>query len=511
MNPLDNLTVCVTNFKRPNYLDRTLQSLQDAGIRRVVVASVEGGPEVDFIIEKHRLRSPWLTFDVARLPVDIGCNNTWMLAAYHSQTERVIIMHDDDLLARGFGEAYRSTISPALDRGVGFASWRASLFFDDGRTEATEFWEGPTRILSAKELLRVVAHRNRLSLSPIISVFNRTTLIHACKEAEQFLTHNDCLLHQGMLLGTELVVYMRHIRASKDWLYVDQVLSHYGSHDGSGTIQAQKSGRTGMTELFRGYDLAREQAEKAKPIPRPKILLVTPPFSASNIEDEWRICTAQKSWQFLFDQFDVLHFPVGPKVHRTTHPEGLHYVRDLFSHGCQYALPEDIVMYVNADVGLTTQTYERVVEGVTRGNGVTICPRRSLNPMPGRHYKHLLNCKTDGGFDAMAIRPELWKDHFRNKLPDFVIGREGWDTCFRVLAEEHADAPKRISQLSTRAVQWSRSKAYTDHVCWHKPHPPRWMAERTTNPDQIRNRKLARDFFAARGSGFREQVKALSS
>lgn len=510
MNPLDDLTVCVTNFKRPNYLDRTLKSLRAAGIRRVAIASVEGGPAVEEIINANS--QGWLSYDVARVRFDIGCNNTWMLAAYHSRTKRIIIMHDDDTLDAAFGDAYVKTIAPALDKGAGFASWRASLLFDDGTTEATEFWSGPTRVMRAHELLKVVGKKGRLSLSPIISVFDRQIVIQACKESEQTLTHDWCLHHPGMLLGTELVVYMRHIRKSATWLYVDQVLSHYGSHPGSGTIEAQKGGQDTLKALYRGYDLARDQGMVAEPKLKPKIIFVTAPYPPSDYDELARNKLAAESWNFHFEQFDVLDFTIRPSEMRLAQVVGEHdpvfFVRDLFDHGLRYAMPEDIIVYANMDVGLTTTAVERIVEGIEKGRGVTACPRRSMTPSPGRHYKHLANCRMDGGVDVVAITPGLWASKFRDAMPDFLVGREAWDTCFRVLAEEHADAPKRISSLSISPQRWLKSAAYTDHVCWHKPHPSKWRTSRADSPGQAHNRKLAREFFLARR--FMDQVKAMS-
>lgn len=501
MTPLDNLTVCVTNFRRPEFLDRCLNSVRVAGCRRVVVASVEPSEEVMKIIDVHR-DDGWLTYDVATVKDDIGCNDTWQLAAYHARTRRIIILHDDDMLNAGFGKAYTEIIGPTMDRENCFATWRADLVYTDGSHKPTEFWSGPTRLSKSAELMRFLSKRHQLSLSPVISVLDRQTVIHACKEAAQTLLHPECHLHQGMLLGTEIVVYMRHVQVFSKWLYVDQILSHYGSHDGSGTIAAEKSGD--LATLWRGYDRARTQAEGAKPVMKPKIIFTYYDNHTTDPDEIHRNSVARTTWDFQFSQGDMIELPLRlTDLGRTSTDIGdtrcVPYVRDCFDWGVVHAMPEDIVVYCNRDIGLTATAAARILAGVERGRGVTCCPRRWIHPKPGRIYKDLVSCRPDGGFDAFAMTPEWWVK-FKMKMPDMLIGREAWDTVFRNLAEEWADNRPRISVITGDPAQWARSKAYTDHVAYHKTHLSNWIAERLTSPGQKLNRSLAYKFFLNRNN-----------
>ena len=513
MRPIENLTVAITNFKRSGFLDRALVSVRGAGVRRVCIASVEGDESVEKVIKTHS--DGWLSFDVARISDDIGCNNTWMLAAYQSQTDRIIILHDDDMLCPEFGNVYESEISKAIDQGDTFVTWRAGLVYNNLTTKPTEYWDGPTKMNPSTDLLKVVANRKRLSLSPIVSVLDRKTVIAACKESEQTLVHNDCLERPGMLLGTEIVVYMRHIQKYKKWLYVDKVLSRYGSHDGSGTIKAQNSGD--LSPLIRGYNLARDQGQKPKPACRPKIVFTyfdnEPNDTMSEkvdiygepvYKESFRYGMARFSWEYHFGHFDIIEFPLklsdaGRSSSDLGDPRPGLYIRDLLDYAVYMAMPEDIVVYANRDIGLTTLAPERIIEGVQRGRGVTVCPRRRMTPKAGRLYKSVLNCKTDGGFDIVAMTPEWWAVN-RSKMPDMIIGNEAWDTVFRTLAEEWADGKQRVSRVCSRPEEWSLSKAYTDNVCWHIHHHSAWIKERKTSIAQKHNRALAFGFFRSRGN-----------
>jgi hypothetical protein len=179
----------------------------------------------------------------------------------------------------------------------------------------------------------------------------------------------------------------------------------------------------------------------------------------------------------------------------------LAYVRDLLDAGCRSAMPEDIVVYSNDDLGLTIDAPSRIIAGVERGKGVTVCPRRS-HDHPQALMRSVLNCRLDGGIDLVAVTPQWWALH-REKMPDMLIGSDAWDTCFRVLAEEWADGGLPRQALCCDLHQWFRSRAYTDDTSWHIPHFSRWQKERQSGVgDEAgqHNRQIAREFFADRGN-----------
>lgn len=484
----DNLTVCVTNFgARHHYLSRALQSVWSAGVKRVTVASVCPSAETIAVIEDFAHKE-WRSFTVARIDHDIGCNNTWLLAAYHATTKRIIVLHDDDLLKPEFGVIYETVIGPAMDRrDAGFVSWEAELRFDDDTTQPCPFWEGSRTLMKSTNLLKVVGTKGRLSLSPVVSVLNRTLVIRACKEAADSLTANACYEHPGMLLGTEIIVYLRHIQTFHRWLYLSDVLSQYGSHAGSGTVKAQKEKKEAV--LCEGYDLARDLGAAPASAPRPRLLLVYSDYTPTDPSARERHARAQASWRFHFEQSDVIALPYWCA--------GLPKLADLLDYACALALPEDIVFYANADAGLTTMAPERIIAGVDRGQGVTCCDTREMRSEANGHYKSVTNYPKSGGIDIVAMTPSWWRVH-RSLMPDMFIGREGWDNCFAELAEEWADG-KQPCVYQTVAARVN-SKAHTDNVCWHEEHAASWKTQRTTLPDQVHNRSAARAFFAERGN-----------
>ena len=465
MSEIDDLTVCVTTFRRPERLARCIESAKAAGVSKIVVCDGEeyGG--------------------------DLGCNNTWMVAAYRATTKRVLLLHDDDSLSPDFGKAYREIIKPCLDkRDAGFASWDAEIRHDDGHTEPCPYWQGAAPLVMKSDRLRqVINSPGCLTHSPVVSVLNRSILIRACKEAAENLITSPSLERPGMLLGTEILVYLRHCEAFKRWLHVPQVLAYYGYHEGSGTVKAQRANET--ERLMRGYDLARLQGRHPAPMPSPRLILVHSAYTPKDEKEQQKQARAQESWKFHFSNADMIDLPmVTPEMPK---------VGECLDYACKFALPEDIVVYANADAGLTTHAAERIIEGIAKGRGVTSCGNRVLDPEPGRAYKSVTNCRIPGGTEVVAMTPQWWGLH-RDKMPDMFIGREGWDTVFNALAEDWADGP---GDVIVEPDEWLRSRAHTDNVCWHQEHFSQWQADRLgiKSESQRHNREATRAFFTLRG------------
>ncbi len=497
MNPLDSLTVCVTTFGDQPRLARALKSLRKAGIRRVTVAAACAGEGTRSLLLLSAF-ADFLSFDYVLVEDDPGCNATWLAALYLARTDRVIVLHDDDCLAPEFGEAYVAEVAPMLDAGLAdWATWQADHLHDDGRVVPCRFWQRPSGPRPAAHLLEIVGKLGRLSLSPVVSVLDRGTCIDACKEAEQTLTHNLSYLRPGMLLGTEIVVYLRHVDKFPRWFYLDRVLSFYGVHMGSGTIRAQADGAE--RRLSDGYDLARIQAARHPPQLRPRLILAYSYYSRCSEEEAARNRRAYESWQWHFANSGVVELPIpDAEVRLSTTELGdfrpAAFIKDVLDRACAHARPRDVVVYANRDVGMTSQAAELLTLGVWRGKGATCCFRRVVTPEPGRLYKTLENFPWDGGFDVFAFTPEWWARN-RDKMPDMVLGREVWDTVFRTLVDEFLQG----APVTDVVTDVTASAAYTDGVCWHREHLSDWQRHRRTSAGNLHNLRLAQAFFAERG------------
>lgn len=479
---IDDLSICITSFRRPRYLDRCLKSAFETGIQNVVVSSMEPDEETLSVLDKY----PQARTSV--MDYDNGCHENWIQAAYRSPTKRMILLHDDDVIKPELGRVYQDIIKPAMDAGdVQFCSWRAHLLFDNGDVRPTEWFNGETKQLSSGYLRNFLLKLGRLSLSPVVSILDRDVLIGALKEGHSALIkHEECLHNPGMLLGTELIAYLRHCASLPKWMFINQVLSMYGACESSGTVKAQKTGD--LRQLTVGYDIARRyfmSGEYTNPVHKPRIIFVYDDFTPSSDDEQRRFNYAMETWKFHFNQCDVVGFPthVGQWSRSSadlgdTRP--VPYLRDLIDYGVKHAMPEDVVVYVNRDVFLTAHAPERIIES-TKRNGISVAWRRNLKPVPGRMYKTVSNARKDGGVDLISVTPGWWLTH-RETIPDMLIARECFDWVLRTMAEE-----------------MHGKEIYMDDVIGHEPHTGQfWKTNKKTNPGQQHNRALAKVFFARR-------------
>lgn len=485
-----DVSVAITSFRRARFLGRAIDSAVAAGFKNIVVSAMEPTDEVEAALaESVLVHGTEADFTVHR-SVEQGCNELWLRAAYYAKTKHVIILHDDDVLLSDLGGVYESVIAPELNDGVGFASWRGHVVQEGGRVIPVEYMPGKsTGIHPSADLERFLLKRGKLSLSPIISVFNREVLIHALKEADQVLNAPCSYLHPGMLLGTEIMAYLRHCSSFPRWLYISRVLSHYGSWEGSGTVRAERSGN--LRPLVAGYDVARSYYEKHKDSPaspKSKVLLMSSPFDSNNIQEQKRFENARKSWDYHFDLGDVLDFPVHScDLPRCSSAIGdnrkMPYLRDLFDYGCQHAMPEDVVAYSNLDIHFTVNLFQGVRAALARSDGICVGWRRTMPYDASRLYLSAKNGKMDGGVDFVAMTPAWWAAH-RDKIPDLFIGASHWDYVLRTYAE-------RLTQ----------GKCYIHDGTIHAPHSGvhSQLKQNISQPAQRHNHDVAINFFKAIG------------
>lgn len=158
------------------------------------------------------------------------------------------------------------------------------------------------------------------------------------------------------------------------------------------------------------------------------------------------------------------------------------YVKDLIEAGMSVARPQDAVLIINRDVCLTSTAPMRIWKGLD--GGIAACPRRNMSPIPtGRLFRSVMHCPPDGGYDLFAITPGWWASH-GDKMPDMLIGRETWDTCLRLLANETTGR-----------------NADVDDTSYHSAHRSYWKQSLDTNPGQLHNRRLGRQFLKQRHGG----------
>ena len=490
-----NLTVCVIARGNAKLLERTLRSILKAKIDRISICFDDALPALRQTANDI-LNGNSISVSRSSLPSDSGDNNAAMLAAYWADTPQILVLRNGDEIAANFLEVYQSKLTRFLEVGVRFAVWTSDVILMDGTIQTGAKTSGKVRAAKTEELKPRAAAFGTPPIPICSCLFDRETFIHACKEVEATMNHNDNLPSAEIRLGTDVIAVLRHAKKFPHWIHADANLTLCGPFSAL---------TCGNSRFVRGHDRARTHClMREAPAPTPKLIWVHMK-PEGNLEVEPRVVKAQQTWRIHEANMHLIpmgftygQFPRDGRMIGDTMP--VTFVKDLLDQGCAIALPEDGVVYANADVGLTDEAPQRILRGLDRGRGVTVCPRRSvLNPRAGHLYHTVRNSPVDGGIDIVAVTPAYWQS-FKSHMPDMLIGREAWDLCFRVLAEEWADGGGLHSYMSIQPEEWWRSKAYTDDVCWHVPHASPWKVDRATNMGGRYNRDLARKFFKDRNN-----------
>ncbi len=487
----EKLTVVVTNFRRPDFLARCLHSIVNAGVKNIVCSSMDPDERV-LALHREYAAMPGIHFKSTILKSDLGCNELWLRGVYQAETEYVLILHDDDFLHQSFGQTYHSTIQPQLDRGCGFASWRGASIDEKGERTAHEYFSGKTQCVGTLVLRRILMAETTPAISPVVSVFRKNVVIRALKECRENFTEAVSFSRPGMMLGNELMIYLRHVEKYSSWLYVNEVLTYYGSHPESETIFHIEHGTSEV--LQRGYDWARKYFDTHRGVaftPAAQFLHVWSDYEPELHGDKVRHAEAARTWQFQNELGETIPLHVtNEMMERTSQtvlsdPRPVPFVRDLLDWGCQFAQDEDVVLLTNRDVCVTVDAMDKIRWKLRKGDvGAAFAWRRTFNINNGQNYKTVKFAPRDGGVDLFAIRPWWW-EKYRGYMPDMLLGCESWDWILRIImAEAHPGLDIEM-----------------DDLIYHAPHAPFWKGEgiRRVNPGQRYNISLAKNYFHCRG------------
>ena len=155
------------------------------------------------------------------------------------------------------------------------------------------------------------------------------------------------------------------------------------------------------------------------------------------------------------------------------------FVQDILKVGIRDKKDEDIIVFTNADICVSTDCCFKITMALQSVDAVYCFRRdfRNLNVIvpdaaikQGHHY-----C----GSDLYAFRVGWWRT-YKKEFPDMLLGREAWDAVLRILIEQtHPDQNVTLHNL-----------------IYHEKHASVWENpnNRRTIPSQIHNINLAKEF-----------------
>lgn len=199
--------------------------------------------------------------------------------------------------------------------------------------------------------------------------------------------------------------------------------------------------------------------------------------------DHRRASVAAQTWARTYDEH-WRSIPVrDEQLPRLFHDKGreLPFVKDLIDFAAVFAEDEDYIVLTNSDICFTkkiTETLIRRLEDLELG----YCIRRDFaEPFNAPlDDEQVLKGNQYSGKDLFVFQRRWWIEN-RSKLPDMLIGAEGWDCCMAILIDESFGAT------------WN-------DLIYHEEHKSFWIQpeNRYSIPSQKHNLRLSKAFLSER-------------
>ena len=489
MSPSD-YTICLTNYARPEHLRRCLQSV--AGCRHVVVASYGATDEHRKIIDELRPGTRcYLT------PEDYGCNRLWMQAVALAHTPRVVILHDDDQLTPDFS----ATLARVDPKDASFIAWNGKTeWYGNKEDHGVNPWGGFGEGLHPTSALvdDVTNPHGGMVRSPVTMMLRRETALAVLSWCEEGL--KDYHTRPTMMIGNEIALLLGHIHEGGRWYHINRPLVKFGHWEGSETVKWLNGENP---ELIALYDKVREKFGAEQPYFDHSKVVPTLVHVHTTGGDSPRKQFARTTWETEYRTMEKEYLIVPVRLESGNFrrnsgtvgdPRCMPFVKDLAEAGLRMTRrPGDVVVVSNDDVCLVEGALRKFVDRV-REVGATYTHRRDF------HKRHLdaIGAEAIGfplspdevregfphsGTDLIAFTPQWWRDHALPHFPDFIVGCEAWDTIMIML-------------MRAAGCGWG----FKNQV-YHEYHGGWWETgqNRFSNPGQLHNRRLAKEYLQAYG------------
>lgn len=196
------------------------------------------------------------------------------------------------------------------------------------------------------------------------------------------------------------------------------------------------------------------------------------------VERTWRAAYTRGAWNPL---------PVSDTVLPRLCDDGkrkMPYLKDLLDLGAAGLEDSDIVVFSNSDICFSMTLGDRI-NGKLLGCDACYAYRNCFLRSPGALTDNeIASGALDGGVDLVAFRAGWWRAN-RQHFPDYVLGAQNWDWCFRVWVDELFP---RVDPSLANCIY------HVDHAAFDK-----LPDNISTLPSQKHNLRLAREFFLPRG------------
>ena len=177
--------------------------------------------------------------------------------------------------------------------------------------------------------------------------------------------------------------------------------------------------------------------------------------------DERRIGVAQASWAResagrRWEHFNVQLENLKRDATITGDPDRLPFLNDMLSLAAAKCRPQDVVVFTNADTGLSPGVTGWILDAVGRTGSCFAHRWDFFKPLDSPLVSEM-QCQAGKwypGSDLFAFSPAWWHQH-GPEYPDMILGREAPDMVLRQMIKRTHGAELH-------------------HAIWHEKHPSKW-------------------------------------
>lgn len=489
--------IVITNYKRPKMLWSAFQSCQAAQVKRIVVSSSGVDDEIRRVHARiKRIRPDTI---IVSEDGDSGCNMNWIRGLEAAGTKYATLLHDDDKVLPGI-----HMVEGAADKGdVGFMVWdgvkHGAGSENDGFYEYLPGLAGGTH--DAKLAFDVLLEPNFLTLSPVGGAFNRMEMIRTLRECQANFG-DPFFLRPSMMVGNDLMLWLRAAQQNQSMLYFKQPLVSYGHHDGSISFDDSIHQRGRLLPIY-------QRARKYFLDGMPKVVHLVPRYTPRDHATTRRIAAAEMSWGMMYNTGLVRSRQIWEKEYPRNSgsigdPRNTPFLKDILQIGINESSGDDLIMLSNDDTLIHRSGIWHVMGHM--GREEVGCSFRYNFPF-GRVPSLVSPLQdiakhgfVDKGRDLFAFRRD-WLAENMHRIPDYVLGSTDWDSTLAIAFRCWRGIPVTVSDY---LVPNPRCE-FPPGIVMHEMHTAFWSAS-NENRKNVRgnthNRAQSMKFIRENGVGW---------
>jgi hypothetical protein len=374
-----------------------------------------------------RIRKAMPSVMIASRRDDLGCNENWLRGVKLARTKWVHILHDDDLLLPAFSEL----LEMPRDKYESFYAWDGAKH-GLTRDGSIQIIQGiPGGVYSTDVLWPRLLKRSAYSISPVAGLFTKDHLVSVLEECERNFTDQKHFIRHGMMVGNDLLIWMRAADEFIRFRYIKKQFVSYGHWDGSATVQDCKLKRS---NLLPTYNAARDY------------YLQGPSFSISDSRPMVHLSTSfgigTKTVDFALSAWSK-EYRNGKWTRRLIHDKEMPrmfdddrrkvpYLKDMIELGMKGQSEDAIFVFANSDI-IPCEGITRLLAQAFETHASAYSYRRDTLELRRFSPEEIrTKAKMYCGLDLFAFTKQWW-DRYSDELPDVLFATDVWDYCLQLL------------------------------------------------------------------------------